>query len=66
MLPSAPSKGYKITVSQGYDYTGKRIRQYMTWVPEPGMSDRQIKKELERQTVLFEEKVLSGTTANGN
>lgn len=59
-------RGYKITVSQGYDYNGKRIRQYMTWVPEPGMTDRQIKKELERQAVLFEEKVLSGTTANGN
>ncbi len=59
-------KGYKITVSQGYDYNGKRIRQYMTWIPEPGMSERQIKKELDRQVVLFEEKVLSGTTANGN
>ena len=59
-------RGYKITVSQGYDYTGKRLRQYMTWVPEPGMSERQIKKELERQAVLFEEKVLSGATANGN
>lgn len=30
------------------------------------MSERQIKKELERQAVLFEEKVLSGTTSNGN
>ena len=59
-------RGYKITVSQGYDYTGKRIRQYMTWVPEPGMSERQIKKELDRQAVLFEEKVLSGATANGS
>ncbi|WP_298029735.1 site-specific integrase [uncultured Dysosmobacter sp.] len=58
-------KGYKITVSQGYDYNGKRLRQYMTWIPTPGMSERQIKKELEKQAVLFEEKVLSGTTANG-
>ena len=59
-------KGYKITVSQGYDYNGKRIRQYMTWIPEPGMTERQIKKELERQAVLFEEKVLNGATANGS
>ena len=59
-------RGYKITVSQGYDYAGKRLRQYMTWVPEPGMSERQIKKELERQAVLFEEKVLTGATSNGN
>lgn len=54
-------RGYKITVSLGYDYTGKRIRQYMTWIPEPDMTDRQIKKELERQAVLFEEKVKNGT-----
>lgn len=59
-------RGYKITVSQGYDYNGKRIRKYMTCVPEPGMSERQIKKELDRQAVLFEEKVLSGATANGS
>ena len=57
-------RGYKITVSQGRDYTGKKIRKYMTWVPEPGMTERQIKKELERQAVLFEEKVSSGATAN--
>ena len=58
-------RGYKITVSQGRDYTGKKIRKYMTWVPEPGMTERQIKKELERQAVLFEEKVSSGAAANG-
>lgn len=59
-------KGYKITVSQGYDYTGKRIRQYMTWTPDPRMTERQIKKELERQAVLFEEQVKSGVSANAN
>ncbi len=59
-------KGYKITVSQGYDCKGKRLRQYMTWLPAPGMSERQIRKELDRQAVLFEKKVLIGATANGN
>ena len=59
-------KGYRIIVHQGYDYRGKRLRQTMTWVPEPGMTERQIKKELERQTVLFEEKVNSGTTADAS
>ncbi len=59
-------KGYKITVSQGYDYSGKRIRQYMTWIPEPSMTERQIKKELERRAVLFEEQVKTGATANAN
>ncbi len=59
-------RGYKITVSQGYDYRGKRLRQHMTWVPEPGMSERQIAKELERQKVLFEQRVLGGTSVNAN
>jgi len=58
--------GIKITASQGQDYTGKKIRKYMTWVPEPDMTERQIKKELERQAVLFEEKVLSGATVNSS
>lgn len=30
------------------------------------MSERQIKKKLDRQAVLFEEKVFSGTAVNGN
>ena len=59
-------KGYRIIVHQGYDYRGKRLRQTMTWVPEPGMTERQIKKELERQAVLFEEKIINGAAADAN
>lgn len=47
--------GYKITVSMGYDVRGKQIRQHMTWTPPPGMTARQLEKELKRQEVLFEE-----------
>lgn len=28
-------KGYKITVSHGYDINGKQLREHMTWAPEP-------------------------------
>ena len=35
-------KGYKITVSHGYDINGKQLREHMTWVPEPYMTKRQI------------------------
>ena len=51
---------YKITVSCGYDINGKQIRRHTTWKPTPGMTKKQIEKELDRQTVLFEEKVTSG------
>lgn len=46
---------YFIRVSCGYTISGKQILKTMTWSPPPGMTERQIAKELERQKVLFEE-----------
>ena len=57
---------YKIVVSCGYDLNGKQIRRTMTWAPEQGMTARQIKKELDRQAVLFEEKCRTGQVLDGN
>ena len=57
---------YKITVSCGYDLNGKQIRRHLTWTPEPGMTKRQIQKELDRQAVLFEEKCRNGQVLDGN
>lgn len=56
---------YQIRVSVGYDSKGKHKEQTITWKPESGMTERQIQKELQRQTVLFEESVAHGykTTA---
>lgn len=51
---------YRIRVSCGYDVEGKQITRSMTYKPEPGMTKKQIEKELERQAVLFEEKCQSG------
>lgn len=56
---------YRITVSCGYDVEGKKIRAHMTWKPDKGMTERQIKKELERQAVLFEERCGKGGVASG-
>ena len=47
--------GYLIRVSCGYDVYGKHKEQSMLWKPEEGWSARQIKKELNRQAVMFEE-----------
>lgn len=57
---------YKITVSCGYDMNGKQIRRHLTWTPEPGMTKRQMQKELDRQAVLFEEKCRNGQVLDGN
>ena len=51
---------YSIRVSCGYDVNGKQIFQSMTWTPDPGMTEKQIEKELNRQAVLFEENCKKG------
>lgn len=51
---------YQIRVSCGYDTNGNQVEQSMTWKPEPGMTEKQIEKELNRQAVLFEEACLNG------
>lgn len=57
---------YKIVVSCGYDLNYKQIRRSMTWTPALGMTERQIKKELDRQAVLFEERCRTGQVLDGN
>ena len=48
---------YNIRAYAGYDRYGRQVEKRMTWKPEPGMSEKAVKKELERQVVLFEEKI---------
>lgn len=48
---------YHIRAYAGYDAYGKQIEKRMTWTPEPGMTEKAIKKELERQKVIFEDKI---------
>lgn len=55
-------ESYRITVSAGYDAKGRQVRHTMTWKPSPGMTQRQVEKELERQAVLFEEQCQGGVT----
>ena len=58
---------YRIRVSRGYDAEGNRLKPYfMTYIPEKGMSKRQIEAEVNRQAVLFEEKCKGGEVADCN
>ena len=57
---------YKITVSCGYDINGKQLRKHMTYTPDAGMTQKQIKKELERQRVIFEDKCRTGQVLNSS
>lgn len=67
-MPTIEYRGdsYRITVSCGYDINGKQLKRKMTWKPSPGMTKKQIDKELERQKVLFEERVRSGQYVSGD
>ncbi|MBQ8119633.1 MAG: site-specific integrase [Ruminococcus sp.] len=51
---------YLITVSCGYDALGKQVRQQMTWTPPKELNSREIKRELDKQAVLFEQEVRCG------
>lgn len=57
---------YLIRASAGYDAQGKQIRRSKTWTPDPGMTPKQIQRELERQKVLFDEEVEAGLHADGS
>lgn len=57
---------YEIRVHKGYDINGKQLKPYvMTYKPAPGMTAKQIEKELNRQAVQFEEECKQGITGSG-
>lgn len=51
---------YQIRVSCGYDTMGNQVTRNKTWIPEEGLTAKQIEKELNRQAVMFEESCNSG------
>lgn len=53
-------KGYEIRVYCGLGANYGRKDKSMSWIPKQGMTNKQIQKELERQMILFEEKVRCG------
>ena len=48
-------KSYRIRASVGYRVDGRQAQPSMTWTPDPGMTQKQIERELNRQAVLFDE-----------
>ncbi len=51
---------YRISVSGGFDTSGKRIRHRMIYKPAPGMTERQIKKAVERAAADLERSIEQG------
>ena len=57
---------YRIRSSVGYTPEGKQVMKSRTWTPAPGMTDRQIEKELNRQMVLFDEECRGSSLTDGH
>ena len=51
---------YQITVSAGYDSTGRKMIHTKTWTPEKGMTPRQTEKALQRAAADFERSIELG------
>lgn len=57
---------YRIRASVGYTADGRQVMKSMTWTPTPGMSDKQVERELNRQMVLFDEMCREAGQADGH
>ena len=56
---------YRITVSCGYLPNGKKDRRHKSIKLPDGLTERQKEKEIQKQAVLFEQQVASGTYLDG-
>lgn len=59
-------KSYRLRASVGYTPEGKQVMKSRTWTPAPGMTERQIEKELNRQMVLFDEECRGSSLTDGH
>jgi len=51
---------YQITVTTGRDMKGKQVRHFKTWRAEPGMTEKQAQKALQRAASDFEREIEMG------
>ena len=51
---------FKITVTNGTDYTGRQVRHYRTWKPAPGMTERQMERAVQKAALDFEREIEQG------
>ena len=53
-------KSYRIAISLGIDGKGKRIRQYVTYDPDPSMTPKQAKQAAYQYGIEVEKKLKRG------
>ena len=65
-IDSIRGVSYRITVSLGYDKTGKKLKKNVNFKPDQNISVRQQEKEAEKFAYEFEEKLKNGVSYDGN
>ena len=67
-MASITQKGntYQITVSNGFDVNGKRIKVKTTFKPDPSLTPAKQRKAAEKFALEFEEKIKSGVSMDGD
>lgn len=58
--------GYRFKIYDGYKADETQNIVTKTWVPEAGMTPKQIEKECQKQFVIFEEEVKTGSFVSAN
>ena len=56
---------YQITVSTGRDIYGKKLRETITFIPDPGLTPKKRQKAVEEFARQFEEQVKNGVALDG-
>ncbi len=56
---------FQITVSNGYNSSGKRVIETKTFVPDPTWSEKRALSEAQKFAVRFEDKIKAGGTTSG-
>lgn len=57
---------YCIRVSNGYDRQGRQVLVNRTFTPPPGLTEKKLEKELQRQADAFEQEVHSGISLDAS
>ena len=57
---------FQITVSCGYDSSGKRVTKTTTFTPDAGLSKKRAQAEAEKFAVRFEDKIKTGGNISGD
>ena len=58
--------GYEVTISDGYDSNGKKIRTSRTFTPDPKWSEERAEAEAQKFAIRLEDRIKNGDNVNAD